>query len=99
MSMEFGPASPYRSTKVVGRFAGYYVHRSVDPHQDDAIVKVSTRWHQRPDLMSYDLYGNPDLFVVIAVRNKLQDPIYDLVEGIDVVVPSADRARQLTGTA
>ena len=48
------------------------------------IIVVDPKFEHRPDLLSYDLYGNSSYWWVIALlnRNQLQDPIRDLKTGM-----------------
>jgi len=47
---------------------------------------VSSRHQYRPDLLSYDIYGNSKYWWVLALlnRNQLQDPIRDLKTGMTI---------------
>jgi len=47
---------------------------------------VSPRHQFRPDLLSYDIYGNSKYWWIIALlnRNQLQDPIRDLKSGMTI---------------
>jgi hypothetical protein len=44
----------------------------------------------RPDILAYDLYGDPGLWWVFAVRNKsvLKDPVYDMLAGQRIYIPN-----------
>lgn len=74
----YDQVSPYALTPIAERFMIYYVHRSIPPNNLDTIIKLTDqRYVHRPDLLANDIYGDPDLFWVIAVRNGLQDPVFD----------------------
>lgn len=92
MANEHSWKSPYHRTPATGRFLGYYVHRSITPHPNDTIFPVAQLWVARPDLMALDLYSDPDLWMVIPLRNALQDPVYDLTLGRELIVPPLDHA-------
>jgi hypothetical protein len=52
------------------------------------IIKVTSQYVARPDLLSYDIYGT-DLYVdVICKLNDISNP-FELNEGDMIVVPSA----------
>lgn len=79
---DYSRESPYALTPIVGKFLAYYTHRPVRPHPLDRVITLTDqRYHQRPDLLSTDMYGSPDLYWVIPLRNGLEDPIFDLVVG------------------
>lgn len=85
----YTPASPFGLTPVVNSFMAYYIHRSIDPQDDDAeIVMDNQTYVNRPDLLAQDLYGDPDLWWVFGVRNGWKDPVYDLKYGITMHLSS-----------
>ena len=53
-------------------------------------IVVAPKFQHRPDLLSYDLYGNSSYWWMIALlnRNQLQDPIRDLKAGMVLTVLS-----------
>jgi len=84
----YGDVSPYRLTPITGAFMAYYVHRSIDPQDDDLLATMDSHVYVgRPDLLAFDTYGDPDLWWVFGVRNGWQDPIHDLKLGIQVYIP------------
>ena len=83
----YSSKSLYALTEIKGRFLSYYVHRKMYPQDEDKVVVVGHRWVNRPDLMALDLYGNEDYFMAIAIRNKLNDPVFDLTYGKELVIP------------
>lgn len=81
-------ASPWAKTPISAGFLQYYVHRQVPPQPSDTVMLLPTQFASRPDLLSNQLYGTPDLWWVIPQRNGLEDPIYGLVPGMLLFVPS-----------
>lgn len=73
----------------------YYFHRSIPSHFQDKVYPVGHMWVNRPDLMALDLYGDPDLWMVIPLRNTLQDPIFDLTLGRELVVPPLEHVLKI----
>ena len=63
----------------------------------EKLQEIPTKFHRRPDLMAYELYGNPNYWWVFAVRNKnkLIDPVEDFKAGLSIYVPSRTAARSL----
>lgn len=88
--------SPFGLTSIIGRFMVYYVHRVVEPHTLDTVIKLNDdRYVNRPDLLANDLYGDPDLFWVIANRNGLQDPVFDFKKGELYTIPHPSFVRTI----
>ena len=88
--------SPYAFTPIIQKYMTYYVHRPVPPHHLDTVIRLEDhRYVNRPDLLANDVYGDPDLFWVIAVRNTFQDPVFDFKFGELIVVPHPSYIRTL----
>lgn len=95
-SPNYRPESPYALTSLVGRYMTYYVHRRVAPHPMDRLAIIDyERYVHRPDLLSLDIYGTEDLWWIIPVRNGLQDPIFDLEMGTEIIIPDSAYVRSL----
>ena len=95
-SPEYDQTSPYAFTPISRRYLIYYVHRSVLPHNLDTVIRlVDERYVNRPDLLAFDVYGDPDLFWVIAVRNGLQDPVFDFKLNELYVIPHPSYVRTI----
>jgi hypothetical protein len=58
-------------------------------------ITVAPKFQYRPDLLSYELYGNSSYWWLIALlnRNQLQDPIRDLKAGMVLTVLSPSDAK------
>lgn len=92
----YSQSSPYSITPIFGRFMAYYIHRSITPNALDTIVTLTDqRYHQRPDNLAQDLYGDSELFWVVPIRNGLEDPVYDLVVGQRYVLPHPSYVRSI----
>jgi len=93
--------SPWGKTKVIrsGDYLDILKIRTVPEDSDDVKYEIQPQYHQRPDLLAYDMYGSPKLWWVFAQRNmnELKDPIYDFRAGLNIFVPKGDRLRQLLG--
>lgn len=57
--------------------------------QETRKIKIENKYDRRPDLMAYDLYGNPNVWWIFVHynREKIKDPINDFKSGITIVVP------------
>lgn len=53
-------------------------------------IIVGAKYHLRPDVLAYDLYGNSKLWWVFAQFNQdtLLDPILDFKSGLEITVPT-----------
>jgi len=62
---------------------------TIEPSPDDEEYTVSTTYHQRPDKLANKIYGSPKYFFIFALRNMniMEDPVFDLREGMKIMVP------------
>jgi hypothetical protein len=96
-NISYSKQSLYHETPIVGRFLEYYVHRSIGPADDDGLLKIDHRWVNRPDLLALDLYGDEKYEMVIPLRNKMENPIFDMVFDLWVYTPSLVRVQKIFG--
>lgn len=99
MVVEYTKTSPYVNTPQRDLFIEYldiYTNRPVVTDDSDEFIVIGPRFHQRPDLLSTELYSTPQLWWVFVVRNPnlMIDPIFDLKSGLEIFVPT--RKRMLT---
>lgn len=89
--------SPYSNTPVNGYYLDVYEDIKIDPDSSDEFIEVTPEYALRPDLLSYELYGTPQLWWVFMRRNMdvITDPIYDFISGIKIYVPSKTRVMSL----
>jgi len=97
--VKFNRKSPYFETSIGPRFIGHYVHREILPADTDYMLEVGTKYHERPGLLAFDLFGTRDLaWVFIAMnRDLMTDPIYSLRAGMTISVPTRERILELVG--
>jgi hypothetical protein len=81
--------SPWYDTPQNDLYLENMVYRKIPQDLDDAEYTVETQYANRPDLLAYDLYGDPKLWWVFVNRNRsvLKDPIFDFVPGIKIFIP------------
>jgi hypothetical protein len=92
----YEPESPFGVTSIISRFMVYYIHRTIEPHSLDTVIRLNDeRYVHRPDILANDLYGDPDLFWVIASRNGLQDPVFDFKMGELYTIPHPSYVRSI----
>ncbi len=91
--------SPYSATPQSSFAIGRFVFRAVPPDGADALYIVLPHQQYRPDRLSYDLYNTPAFWWVFCVRNPFlrADPIWGLITGLQLMVPSADYLRRTLG--
>ena len=102
MALIFIKESPYFDTDQKNdliQYLDFVKFRDIPASDTDIVLTVSTKFHQRPDLLSNELYGTTKLWWIFIVRNpdQMVDPIYDLVAGLDLLVPTKQRALNLVG--
>lgn len=85
----YDKSSPYYNTPQTSTYLEYWNAPTILSSNLDGVVVITDRYKHRPDQLSYDLYGTPRLWWVFALVNpdKLQDPIYDMVPGIEIRFP------------
>ncbi len=95
--VKYPSSSPYATTKQTANYIGLYVHRAINPHKDDRQLTLTLKYNNRPDLLSYDLYGTPNYWWVFCVRNPdvIRDSIWDFTTGQSIWVPSDDHLRAI----
>lgn len=91
--------SPYAATPQTPSHIGVYRHRDIPAANDDRTIVIDPKYNLRPDLLAYDLYGNPQYWWVFLVRNIdfIRDPIWDFKTGLEIVVPSNRHLRATLG--
>ena len=86
-------SSPYYDTNIVeGKFLDFLEYRDIPMNPNDVYYEVPLVYQYRPDLLAYDLYGDPGLWWVFAARNPNKlgpDPYFNLVAGIGIYIPTA----------
>lgn len=85
-------SSPYYNTNLFGQFLDVTTFRSFPKYADDPIFKINTIYANKPHLLASDLYGNPGLWWVFAMRNPniIEDPVGDFVAGILIQLPKKE---------
>lgn len=102
MAVTYKKNSPYFTTpqrNFLVEFLDILNFRSIPGDDTDELIVLSPKFNERPDLLSNELYGTPDLWWVFTVRNPdtIIDPIYDFVTEIEIFVPTRQRIFSLLG--
>lgn len=89
MSVNYSKSSPYTKTNFYGFFLDVATIPSIPNDPKDVQYQIDAIYENRPDLLAYDLYGDPSLWWVFSVRNPnvIQDPIYDFLPGVIIYIP------------
>lgn len=92
-------SSPWFKTQEVGGALDIFQPRYILADEGDKIYQVDPYYNLRPDLLAYDLYENPKLWWVFAMRNPniIKDPIFDLYTGQIIMVTSPDALKNQLG--
>ncbi|MDA8842203.1 hypothetical protein N9N08_00825 [bacterium] len=71
---------------------------SSSPYDEDYIIPQ--KYHERPDLLAYQLYESSRLWWVFAMRNldEIRDPIRDFKAGTRIKLPSESTVLRFRGT-
>ena len=80
---QYTQSSPWSITPQNNLYMELLEIRPVPAETDDFRYVIESQYEHRPDLLAYDLYGNPKLWWVFVQRNMsvLRDPIYDFATG------------------
>lgn len=92
--------SPYAASKQTSWYLAHYNHRPIPPHRDDQPFTITAKYQYRPDKLSDDYYGTAAYWWVFAVRNRnvLNDPVWDMEIGTEIIVPSLEHVKKSTGS-
>lgn len=85
----YSSSSPWYNTKQNTSYLELWEPRPVPASDDDFQYTIQPQYNYRPDLLAYDIYGNPKLWWVFTQRNIniLIDPIYDFRAGVTIALP------------
>lgn len=95
----YSKASPYADTKENSLYLELLDIRPVPAEADDFLYTIENQYKHRPDLLAYDLYGEPKLWWVFVQRNMsiIKDPIYDFEPGTQIYIPKKSNLQKFLG--
>lgn len=95
----YNQASPWATTPQNNLNLELMEIRSVPSEPDDFRYTIENQYKHRPDLLAYDLYGNPKLWWVFVQRNMsiIKDPIYDFEPGTVIYIPKKSNLEKFLG--
>lgn len=91
--LNFNNYSLYKNTTTNGTYRGYYEPLTLSKDSSDYFIIVTSEYKYKPGKLAYDLYGSERLNWVFTYfnRDKINDPIFDLTEGLILRVPTKER--------
>jgi len=91
-NITYSHTSPYALTPKFGNYLDLMVNRPITKLDTDRLYEIDRVYHQRPDMLAYDLYQDASLWWVFAARNPnaLKDPLFDFVTGNQIYIPTKD---------
>lgn len=96
----YPPSSPYFLTEITSKkFLDVMVNRTIPALGSDVYWEITPQYEYRPDMLAFDLYNDPRLWWVFAQRNpnKLKDPYFDFVPGLQIYLPKMDTLKNALG--
>jgi len=99
MAVSYSKTSPYYGTQPWGKFLDVWPGKTISADMTDAIYQIDQIYDLRPDLLANDLYQDPNLWWVFAVRNPdvLVDPLLNFTTGKIIYVPSKNTIQRQLG--
>lgn len=85
--------SLYKKTISGINYLSYYNPITIPFDDTDVIITIEAKYNRHPGKLAKDLYGDERLGWIFSYfnREKIQDPIFDLIEGISIRVPTKQR--------
>lgn len=95
----YNKASPYYTTSQENNYLDIINFRDIPSQNDDILFEITKKYEYRPDLLAFDLYNDVNLWWVFAVRNKnkIKDPVFDIVAGKKIYLPKITTIKQVLG--
>lgn len=92
-------SSAWANTPQNSLFLELLAIRAVPSETDDFRYTIENQYRHRPDLLAYDLYGDPKLWWVFVQRNMdvIKDPIYDFEPGTKIFIPKKSNLEKFLG--
>ena len=93
-SSTYLPSSPYSATPQITAkgvsYLDFWTAQTITASSNDTLMTLDQKYQYRADLLSYDLYGTPQLWWVFMLRNPdvIKDPVWDFVTGITIYAPA-----------
>jgi hypothetical protein len=95
----YDSTSPYYLTGYSQFFLDVMVNRPIPKQPDDQLMVLNQTYQYRPDLLAFDLYGNPALWWVFYQRNPntLTKPPLDFKVNTAIYLPKITTLKTVLG--
>ena len=95
----YDSTSPYYLTGYSQFFLDVMVNRPIPKQPDDQLLVINQTYQYRPDLLAFDLYGNPGLWWVFYQRNPntLSKPPLDFKVNTNIYLPKITTLKTALG--
>lgn len=99
MSATYNQNSPYYLTQYSQYFLDVMVNRPIPKLPSDQYFTINSTYQYRPDLLSFDLYDDSNLWWVFYQRNPntLNKPPLDFTSGTQIYLPNINTLRTALG--
>lgn len=89
MAVEYSRTSPYSSTTINQNYLDIANFPTIPKLSGDTLLEINQTYQYRPDLLAFDLYGDPGLWWVFALRNPnvIEDPVFSMRIGTKIFIP------------
>ena len=98
-TVKYKKTSPWAATKQNRLYLDILSIRPVPAESDDFRYVIENQYRHRPDLLAFDLYGDPKLWWVFVQRNMdvIKDCIYDFEPGTVIFIPKKSNLQNFLG--
>jgi hypothetical protein len=92
MAVDYQRTSPYYNSSFTGEYLDVANLPVIPKLSNDVVIEINKTYQYRPDLLAFDLYGDPSLWWVFAIRNPnvIYDPVFDMRIGRKIAVPKKE---------
>lgn len=78
-------------TTVVGNKIGWWERQIFPKSELDVKFTLTKKYHRRPDILAYDMYGKAALQWLVLQYNSISDVTTEFVEGAEIMLPTKGR--------
>ena len=98
-TVKYKKTSPWATTQQNRLYLDILSIRPVPAESDDFKYVIENQYRHRPDLLAFDLYGDPKLWWVFVQRNMdvIKDCIYDFEPGTVIFIPKKSNLQNFLG--